>query len=353
MDAPTLVFCACADAPRLDRFLCDALGGAHNAGGPSRAACQQLIGAGRVQLAERVVGRPGHKVRRGQQLAVQLVAPTPSTLVPHPMALQVLYEDHDLLVINKPAHLAVHPGAGTKRPTLVHGLLAHCTDLSGIGGVLRPGIVHRLDAGTTGVMVVAKHDAAHRHLADQFAARTTDKRYLALVYAGAALAPGSGRIQTPYGRHPVHRRRFTGGHPAAGARARRASTEWQVVAKAILPDLVEAGPLAVVGCRLHTGRTHQLRVHLSELGCPIVGDATYGGRRAQTWPGQRAGCASLAGLDHQALHAWRLSFTHPGTGARLTFVAPLPPSWGKAAALLHHAASGDAALSLTKEIPCA
>jgi len=283
----------------------------------SRARLQALIADGAVHI-DGQPGRASGRVRPGQIIRLTLPDPAPPGLVPHPMALTILYEDAHLLVLDKPAHLVVHPGAGTTRPTLVHGLLAHCQDLSGIGGVLRPGIVHRLDGGTTGLMVVAKNDRSHRHLAEQFAARTVQKGYLALVYAGAPLQAGTGDIRTPYGRHPKDRRRMTG-RLEEGPGTRRAHTAWRLKG--------QQDGLALLAVTLHTGRTHQIRAHLSELGCPIVGDPLYGPAHRPLPPG----CANLS---HQALHAAFLSFDHPVTHERLRYRAQVPASWRQLAETL-------------------
>ncbi|HET6345967.1 MAG TPA: RluA family pseudouridine synthase, partial [Myxococcota bacterium] len=252
------------------------------------------------------------KLREGQRVEVRIPAPTPSTLVPMAMPLVVLYEDAHVIALDKPAGLVVHPGAGTRGPTLVHGLLAQCGDLSGIGGVTRPGIVHRLDRGTSGVMVVAKHDRAHAGLAEQFSGRTVRKRYLAVVHG--APEPAQATLDTLYGRHPVHRQRFT----ARVTSGKRAVTTYRTVAS--------AWGLAVLDVLLGTGRTHQIRVHLAEAGHPIVGDPLYGGRRPLPHAPKLVREAFDA-LEHQALHAARLELRHPITGAPLRFEAPPPPSW--------------------------
>lgn len=284
----------------------------------SRARLQQLISDGDVTLDGRPV-RPSAKLRGRETVTVTVPAPAPSVLAPHPMSLEILYEDQDMLVLNKAAGVLVHPGAGRPEPTLVHGLLAHCGDLSGIGGVLRPGIVHRLDAGTSGLLVVAKNDAAHVGLARQFAARTVHKRYVAVVYG--VPEPAEFTIDTWYARHPTQRRRFTSRvaapPPGSPARAgvRRARTTYRV--------LGSGGGLSVVDILLGTGRTHQIRVHFSDRGHPLVGDSLYAGRQFQ-----RISDPHLRGLaqkwEHQALHAAALGLSHPRTGAPLSFYAPPP-----------------------------
>ena len=283
----------------------------------SRSRLQQLIGAGDVRLAGQVV-RPSSKLKAGQSITLQVPAPVASGLTPMAMNLDIVYEDNDLLVLNKAAGVVVHPGAGHPTATLVHGLLAHCRDLSGIGGVMRPGIVHRLDAGTSGLMVVAKHDAAHTALARQFAARTVTKRYIAAVFGTPQ--PREATIDTWYARHPTHRRRFTSrvAAPASGtmsAGVRRALTTYRV--------LCEGLSLAVVDILLGTGRTHQIRVHLSDRGHPLVGDPLYGGQQFQRIADPRAKELAQA-WENQALHAACLALAHPTTGAPMTFYAPPP-----------------------------
>jgi len=241
--------------------------------------------------------RPSYRVRAGDQIVVEIPPAHPVELRPEPIPLEIVYEDGDLLVVNKPAGLVVHPGAGRPTGTLVHALLAHCPDLPGIGGEVRPGIVHRLDKDTSGLLVVAKTDAALRSLQAQIQARRAGRDYLALVHG--AVAVGEGTIDAPVGRHPRHRTRM-----AVVASGRRAVTRYRVVERFADATLLEL--------RLQTGRTHQIRVHCASIGHPIVGDRVYG-RRPNPW-----------GLRRQALHAFRLTFVHPTTGAEMSFVAPLP-----------------------------
>jgi 23S rRNA pseudouridine1911/1915/1917 synthase len=219
------------------------------------------------------------------------------------MELEILFEDEDLLVLNKPAGLVMHPGAGHQQHTLVNALLAHCKNLSGIGGVERPGIVHRLDKETSGVLVVAKNDSTHRDLSKQFAARTMQKIYLALV-AGVP-RKSSGVIDKAIARHPVHRQRMS----IARRQGRTAKTEYRVLRAGAGMSLLE--------CTLHSGRTHQIRVHLHHLAHPVLGDKLYGGKHAGTFP-------------RQMLHAWKLAFSHPRTGEVTIFEAPLPPDFAEA-----------------------
>ena len=233
---------------------------------------------------------------------------------PEQMALEIIFEDEDLLVLNKPSGLVVHPGAGHRQHTLVNALLAHCPNLSGIGGVERPGIVHRLDKETSGCLVVAKNDATHRDLSKQFAARTMEKIYLALV-AGIP-RKSSGVIDAAITRHPVHRQKMSIGR----TRGRSAKTEYRVMRsggdmqKHVPPEgraSARPGGISLLECTLHSGRTHQIRVHLHHLGHPVLGDKLYGAKQAEGFP-------------RQMLHAWKLAFHHPRTGERMKFEAPVP-----------------------------
>ena len=234
--------------------------------------------------------------------------------------LEVLYEDGDLVVVNKPPGMVVHPGAGTSGGTLVNALLAHCRDLSGIGGTLRPGIVHRIDKDTSGVLVVAKNDRAHQSLSDQFKEHTIKRVYLALVFGSPK--GEKGRIESAIGRHPVDRKRMSG----KSGRGKHAVTHWQVLGRF-------AG-ITLVRLKLETGRTHQIRVHLSETGHPLVGDPVYGGS------GRLAGISDpqlkglIRALDRQALHAKTLGFIHPTTGKYLEFDTDLPEDMARIIAYL-------------------
>jgi 23S rRNA pseudouridine1911/1915/1917 synthase len=275
---------------RLDRFLADEL--PHF----SRSRLQALIREGHVTLNE-TGARSREILRTGD--TIRLVEPPPEKIATEPqnIPLDVLFEDEDLLVINKPAGMVVHPGAGNTSRTLVNALLAHCRTLSGIGGKERPGIVHRLDKETSGCLVVAKNDATHQSLSRQFAERTVQKIYLALV--AGTMRKAHGVIDADIGRHPKHRQRMA----VTRQRGRSARTDYRVVRS--------RGGISLVECVLHTGRTHQIRVHLHHLGHPVLGDKVYGRTRANEFP-------------RQMLHAWKLGFTHPGTGKRLDFEAPLP-----------------------------
>jgi 23S rRNA pseudouridine1911/1915/1917 synthase len=288
----------------------------------SRSRLQALIEDGRV-LVDGSPARPSVRMRPGQAVRVDVPAPVPAEPQPEDIPLSVAHEDAHLLVVNKPAGLVVHPGAGNARGTLVNALLRHVKDLSGVGGVVRPGIVHRLDRGTSGLLVVAKDDETHRSLVRQFAGRTVEKEYVALVLGSPARA--SGEIDSPIGRDPVHRKKMSVRAP----RGREARTSWRVVER--------FDGSALLRVRIHTGRTHQIRVHLASIGHPVAGDAVYGGARAL--PSRRAAAReAYASLDRPALHAARLSFTHPATGERLSFEAPLPPDVEAVLALLRVAA---------------
>ena len=281
---------------RLDQFLAKQL--------PeySRSRLQQLIRSGFVRLNKQTT-RPRQIVRGGDK--IHLIEPPLEKIEmrPEPIPLHVLFEDDDLIIINKPADLTVHPGAGQREHTLVNALLSHCTTLSGIGGKERPGIVHRLDKETSGCLVVAKNDIAHRELSKQFAARTVEKIYLALV-AGKLRKP-TGVIEENIGRHPVQRKRMS----VSSKRGRAAKTEYRVIRSSDQASLVE--------CRLHSGRTHQIRVHLHHLGHPVLGDKIYAPRFAKNF-------------HRQMLHAWKLGFRHPCTGEWRSFEASLPADFNEA-----------------------
>lgn len=255
------------------------------------------------------VARAAQRVRGGEQIELTIPAPIPAEPLPQELPLRVLYEDRDLLVLDKAAGMVVHPGAGHEDGTLVNALLHHVTDLGGVGGTLRPGIVHRLDKDTSGCLVVAKHERSLLALQTAFKSRTIDKRYLALVHGNP---PQTARIETLYGRHPVHRQRFSG----RVKEGKSALTEFTVQERFAAAALVEV--------LLHTGRTHQIRVHLSEAGHPLLCDELYGAKGKARTP-EVAEAEAL--LGRQALHAWKLSFPHPVTEKPLTFEAPLPPDF--------------------------
>ncbi len=286
---------------RLDRYLTRQLPAY------SRAYLQELI----EQQQILVHGRPtksGYRLRDNDCVTVSLPPPKPSGMLAEPIPLAVLYEDEHLLVVNKAAGMVVHPSPGNASGTLVNALLAHCTQLSGIGGVERPGIVHRLDKDTSGAIVVAKDDATHRSLARQFAERRVKKLYLAIVRGDMRNAEGV--IEAAVGRHPVHRQKMST-HTRGG---RQAVTEYRVRERFGLFTLVELQP--------RTGRTHQIRVHMAAIGHPLLGDPTYGRDRKELRRSPPA--RQLSWFRRQALHAWVLGFVHPTTGEWLECRAPLP-----------------------------
>jgi 23S rRNA pseudouridine1911/1915/1917 synthase len=322
-----------ADAgARLDRFLASRIETL------SRARLQELIRGGHVLRGAAggkldSVADPSLKVRAGDSFEVRVPAPEPYSVAPEPIALKVVYEDDSLIVIDKQAGLVVHPGAGNWDGTLVNALMAHCGDsLSGIGGVARPGIVHRLDKDTSGLMVIAKTDAAHKGLAAQFAdhGRTgaLRRQYIALVWGEPK--PRAGRIETLIGRSPVARIKMA--VVAHGGRA--AITNYETERTFRIPAAKVKGNkpllLSVVRCSLETGRTHQVRVHMAHIGAPIVGDAHYGAgfkTKALAFPEEAA--EVLSGMKRQALHAVNLRFRHPVTGKIAAFETNLPEDIAK------------------------
>ena len=285
-------------APRLDTYL------AATHPDLSRSRWKQLIEAGRVSLNGSPVLKANTALAPGDTLACSLPAPEPIGLVATDIPLAILYEDADLIVLNKPPGLVVHPAPGHADDTLVNALLHHCSDLSGIGGELRPGIVHRLDKDTSGVLVVAKTETALAALVAQFSSHTVRKEYLALVWGTPKKT--SGTLDLPIGRHPVHRQKM-----AITAKGRPALTRYETLS---------TGPLAsLLRIRIETGRTHQIRVHMAHLGHPVVGDTAYG--RA------RHGLPEALSLPRQMLHAQLLQITHPRDARPLTFTAPPPPDF--------------------------
>ena len=292
----------------------------------SRAQIQRAVAEGRVLVNDRPI-KAGRKVKAADVVAISIPEARPSEAMPEAIPLTILYEDSSLLVIDKPAGMVVHPAAGHAGGTLVNALLHHCRDLSGIGGVLRPGIVHRLDKGTSGLMVVAKSDAAHRGLADQFKRREVKKTYLAMVYGNPR--EDEGRIEASVGRHPRDRKKMSTTAP----RGRPAVTHWCVRERFASAALLEVD--------IETGRTHQIRVHLTDLGYPVVGDTVYSGTGRIRNVADTAVRAGIKALDRQALHAWRLSFTHPVTGEALRFCSPLPKDMADLIALMHGRTAGE------------
>jgi 23S rRNA pseudouridine1911/1915/1917 synthase len=301
MPIQTLTVPADAEDLRLDRFLVSVLA-------LSRSQIQRLIKDGCVLVAGRTA-KSNQAVKPGQAIAIdvpELIDPAPQ---PEALALPIAYQDRDLIVVDKPAGMVVHPAAGHASGTLVNALLHHVDDLSGIGGEKRPGIVHRLDKGTSGLMVVAKHDKAHEELSRQFAEREVEKEYLALVW-GEVMA--GRRIDAPIGRDPNNRKKMS----SESARLRRT--------RAAVTRIVRAEHfgrmLTMTQVAIHTGRTHQIRVHLSAIGHPIVGDALYGGVHRRV-PGD---LRAVTHLDRPFLHAAHLVFQHPEDGRKMDFVSALP-----------------------------
>jgi 23S rRNA pseudouridine1911/1915/1917 synthase len=287
------------DGLRLDRVL------ASEIAGHSRSQIQRLIEDGHVTLPRVKTVKANTPVREGDVISVALPEPVAATPAAQDIPLDILFQDSDIIVVNKPAGMVVHPGAGHEGGTLVNALLHHVKDLSGIGGELRPGIVHRLDKGTSGVMVVAKNDAAHQELARQFHDREVEKQYVALVWG---LVQQRKRIDIPIGRDPVHREKIS-------TRARRArSAVTRVTWARHVPGV------SLLRIAIHTGRTHQIRVHLNAIGHPIVGDSLYGGVHRRVPHDLRA----VQRLTRPFLHAERLAFSHPRTGEHLEFTTPLP-----------------------------
>jgi 23S rRNA pseudouridine1911/1915/1917 synthase len=286
------------DGARLDTFLTTALPDR------SRSQIQKLIKDGHVSGPIKVV-RASTPVKAGQAFEIELPAPVEARAVAEDLPLSILYEDADVVVIDKPAGMVVHPAAGHSSGTIVNALLHHVDDLSGVGGELRPGIVHRLDRGTSGVMIAAKNDAAHRELARQFHDREVEKEYVALVWG---LVQQGRRIDAPIGRDPTDRQKMS-------TRARRARSAVTRVARAR-----HLQGVSLLHVTIATGRTHQIRVHLSAIGHPIVGDATYGGVHRRVANDVRA----VQRLERPFLHAARIAFTHPTDGRRMEFSSPLP-----------------------------
>ena len=301
---------------RLDRFL------ARRLPAFSRSRLKQLIEAGHVSAGGATLSDPSRRVKPGQVFVLDLPPATAARPEGQAMDLKIVYEDEDVIVVDKPAGLVVHPAPGNPDRTLVNALIAHCGEsLSGIGGERRPGIVHRLDKDTSGLIVAAKNDAAHRALSADFAARRIERRYLALVWG--APTPREGKIEGAIGRHPVDRKRMAvvkrGGKPAL--------TRYRV--------LEALGPGAsLVECRIATGRTHQIRVHLASIGHPVVGDPVYGGGAPRRSDATAAAAEALhRATGRQALHAAWLRLPHPLTGAVLDLRSEWPPDLMPALAL--------------------
>lgn len=288
---------------RLDAFL------AANQTELTRSAVQRLIEQGMVRVDGKEV-KSSHKLSSGEEVTITIPPPEPSAAAAEDMNLNILFEDADVIVVNKPAGLTVHPGAGISSGTLVNGLLGHCSDLSGIGGEIRPGIVHRIDKDTTGILVVAKNDAAHQGLSTQFSQHTVKRVYYALVFGSPKT--DKGRIEGEIGRHPVDRKKMSG----SAKHGRHAVTHWKVLAR--------YSGVSLLKLMLETGRTHQIRVHLSEAKHPLLGDSVYGGD-ARLGNIKDVKLRSLIKeLGRQALHAKTLGFIHPSSGEYVEFDSALP-----------------------------
>lgn len=285
---------------RLDRWLATQLSDI------SRSRLQRMIDQGLVSLNGQVITAKKTHLKPGDRLTVKIPLPKSLDLQPEAIPLDILYEDQHLIIVNKPAGLVVHPAPGHEHGTLVNALLYHCQDLSGIGDVQRPGIVHRLDKDTTGAIVIAKTDLAYQQLQAQIQAKTARREYLGVVF-GAPKA-SSGVVDRPIGRHPVERQKMAIVSPEKGGR--NAVTHWQVQER--------FGNYTLMHFCLETGRTHQIRVHSSNMGHPLVGDTVYGS-------GRSVGVK----LTGQALHAWKLTLVHPVTRQVIQAIAPLPPDFQK------------------------
>lgn len=314
-EARRIVATGAEGGPRLDRVL------AAQCADLSRSRLKALILAGNVSIGGRTVDDPAHRVAAGDTIDIVIPEAVPAEPAGEPIPLDIVYEDDDIVVLNKPAGLVVHPAAGHETGTLVNALIAHCgASLSGIGGVKRPGIVHRLDKDTTGLMIVAKNDHAHASLSAQFAdhGRTGALRRGYLAFAWGVPARVRGTVDAPIDRHPHAREKM-----AVRTGGREAITHYEVLEGFTGTD---GKPVAsLVACHLETGRTHQIRVHLAHLGHPLLGDEVYGaGFRTKARQLSPAAQATLAGLGRQALHAYLLTIEHPRTGEILSWEAPLP-----------------------------
>ncbi len=296
---------------RLDRTLAGALPEL------SRTRLKILIQAGLVSINGALVTDPAHRVTLLEKIKVTIPPPEPARPQPQHIPLPIVYEDEDLIVIDKPAGLVVHPAPGNPDQTLVNALLAHCgASISGIGGVRRPGIVHRLDKGTSGLLVAAKNDASHQHLATLFAKHQIERAYKAIILG--IPSPARGTIVGSIGRNPKNRKKMA----VVTQGGKEAQTQY------CLEQVFDNGAASMIVCRLSTGRTHQIRVHLSNMGHPILGDPLYGRRRAMLGRVSAHAQDIVRKFPHQALHAFRLGFTHPRTDETMTFDSKLPYDMG-------------------------
>ena len=304
MEPIELTFPCDADPERLDSFI------SRSVPELTRSAALRLIETGFATVNGQKQ-KPALRLKGGEVVTVIVPPPTPAEPQPEEIPLEILYEDADVVVVNKGAGMVVHPGAGNAEGTLVNALLAHCKDLSGIGGELRPGIVHRIDKDTSGTLVIAKSDRAHNGLAEQFKVHSIKRIYLALVYGSPK--EERGRIESVIGRHPVERKKMSG----KARHGKNAITHWRVEAR--YPGIT------LVRLKLETGRTHQIRVHLSEAGHPLLADEVYGGGSRLAQLKDPVLKQMIKAMGRQALHAKTLGFLHPVTGEYLEFDAELPP----------------------------
>ncbi|SHI93163.1 ribosomal large subunit pseudouridine synthase D [Malonomonas rubra DSM 5091] len=296
------------DAERLDSFLAERFPDL------SRSQIKKLIDSQQV-LLDGTATKASQKLKGGELIEIDIPEPEPTEALPEDIPLTILYEDHDLIVVDKAPGMVVHPAAGHAHGTLVNALLHHCDDLAGIGGELRPGIVHRIDKDTSGVLVATKNDQSHQHLAAQFKAHTVKRRYLALICGQPQ--HNSGTIDQPVGRHQQHRKKMS----SNTRHGKRAVTHWQVLQR------FPSDGLSLVECRLETGRTHQIRVHLSEMNLPLAGDPLYGGLSRLKNLSDTKLRALLQQLPGQALHARVLGFEHPNSGKYMEFSSELPQAF--------------------------
>ena len=310
------------EGQRLDAFL------ASHRPEISRSAFERLIEEGCV-MVDGAPSKPAHKVKAGEVVRCTIPPLKPARILAEELPLDIVYEDQDLIVINKPKGMVVHPAPGAPYGTLVNALLAHCKGLARLrlGGVERPGIVHRLDKDTSGLIVVAKTDAAYHALQKQIQARTAERKYLALVWGDPRFEQAV--VDAPIGRHPVDRKKMAVIESSASGRSRVAVTDFRV--------LERFGPMTLIEAKLQTGRTHQVRVHAAYAGHSVVGDPVYSAnRRLQAGPKEFVSAVNrlVGALRGQALHAYRLSFDHPRTGRRMEFTAPMPEEMDALVALL-------------------
>lgn len=288
----------------------------------SRSQIKTLIDAGKININGKPLKKAGYLLQKGDLVQIEVEPPKPLNLSPQEVGITILFEDEHLAVLEKPSGISVHPSTTEQNPTVVHGLLHSLKTLSSVGGVERPGIVHRIDKGTSGILVVSKTDAAHLHLSKQFKDHSINRKYRALIYGDIATKQRTqnGTIATFFGRNPNNRKKMTG----KLTEGRRAITHWNTL------ELLTGGQLTLIECKLETGRTHQIRVHLSELGFGIVGDPLYGEHARKAKEIKNGILRSLCtNLNHQLLHAYLLEFTHPQSGARLKFESKLPEDFSK------------------------